>query len=134
MTVHRIRLRGPWQLKATAADSPSSPQKIQLPAPWGELFDSSTRRVQLSRRFHRPTNLGPADRLSLVVDELPEGARVSLNGVSLGAETRYEEQPTVFPTPRLEPHNLLTVEFDVAQTTPPRGDLWGDVTLVISSP
>jgi hypothetical protein len=133
MTVHRIRLRGPWQLSATAPGSPPA-RKVQLPATWSELFDSTETHVRLSRRFHRPTNLGPADRVSLIVDDLPEGARVSLNGASLGAETGHEAQRTVFPTPHLEPHNLLTVEFDVAETRVPRDQAWGDVSLVISSP
>jgi hypothetical protein len=133
MTVHRIRLRGPWQLQATAAAS-APPRRVQLPARWDDLFESGTRRVRLCRRFHRPTNLGPSDRVSLVVDDLPEGAQVSLNGASLGAEARPEAQPKVFPTPHLEPHNLLTVEFDVAEAAPPCDQVWGDVSLVISSP
>jgi hypothetical protein len=131
-TEHRIRLRGPWLLQPTAA--PSSPsRKIQLPAPWSELFDTGIRGVLLSRRFNRPTNLGPADRVSLVIDDLPAGARVSLNGTRLAPELQHAAQPTVFPAPRLEPHNLLTVEFDAAPTA--AGDqIWGEVALVISSP
>jgi hypothetical protein len=132
-TVHRIRLRGPWLLQPTAVPS-TPPRRIQLPAPWAELFDADVRDVQLSRRFNRPTNLGPADRISLVVNDLPAGARVSLNGITLAPQPPDAAQTAVFPTLHLEPHNLLTIEFDVAATVAAGDQIWGEIALVISSP
>ncbi len=132
-TVHRIRLRGPWLLKPTAVPS-TPPRRIQLPAPWAGLFDADVRDVQLSRRFNRPTNLGPADRISLVVNDLPAGARVSLNGITLTPQPPDAAQTAVFPTACLEPHNLLTIEFDVAATVAAGDQIWGEIALVISSP
>jgi hypothetical protein len=132
-TVHRIRLRGPWLLQPTGASS-SPPRKIQLPAPWAELFEGRVRGVQLSRRFNRPTNLGPADRISLVVNDLPAGARVSLNGITLTPQPPDAAQTAVFPTQHLEPHNLLTIDFDVAATAAAGDLIWGEVALIISSP
>jgi hypothetical protein len=95
--------------------------------------EAGNRHVQLTRRFHRPTNLGPADRVSLVVDDLPEGASVSLNGTSLGPDPPQAAQQTVFAAPQLELNNLLTVEFDVAAFKCADDQTWGDVALVIES-
>jgi len=132
-TAHRIRLRGPWLLQPTAVPS-TRPRRIHLPAPWAELFEADVRRVKLSRRFNRPTNLGPADRISVVVNDLPAGARASLNGITLTPQPQDAAQPAVFQTPHLEPHNLLTIEFDVAATVAAGDQIWGEVALVISSP
>jgi hypothetical protein len=132
-TAHRIRLRGPWLLQPTAVPS-TPPRRIQLPAPWAGLFDADVRGVQLSRRFNRPTNLGPADRISLVVNDLPKDAQVSLNGITLTPRPPVAAQTAVFPTACLEPHNLLTIEFDVAATVAAGDQIWGEIALVISSP
>jgi hypothetical protein len=132
MSVHRIRLRGPWQLQPIATGH-TAPRTVRLPARWDELIDVGARRVSLSRRFHRPTNLSPVDEVSLVVDALPEGAHVSLNGTSLGSQSGIAPQ-TIFSAPQLEPSNLLTVEFDVATTRVAGDQTWGDVALVIRSP
>jgi len=131
MTAHRIRLRGPWLLEPAASGERPS-RTVRLPARWGELLEIGTHRVRLSRRFHRPTNLGPSDRVSLVVDELPEGAEVSLNGERLGLQAGDPAGRTIFPTRALEPTNLLTLEFEIGPK--PAGDEpWGDVALLISS-
>jgi hypothetical protein len=130
---HRIRLRGPWLLQPTAVPS-TPPRRIQLPAPWALLFEADVRGVQLSRRFNRPTNLGPTDRISLVVNDLPPGARVSLNGITFTPQSQDAAQPAVFQTPHLELHNLLTIEFDVAAATAADDQIWGEVALVISNP
>jgi hypothetical protein len=133
MTVHRIRLRGPWLLEPTTA--PETPARAaRLPIRWGELVESGARRVRFSRRFHCPTNLGPNDQVSLVVRELPQGALVHLNGASLGQQAGPASEDSVFPTPRLEPSNLLTVEFDVDPRSAAGDGAWGEVALLISSP
>jgi hypothetical protein len=129
MTVHRIRLRGPWLLEPAAA--PDSPRTVRLPLPWCELVECGAGRLRLSRRFNRPTNLGLDDRVSVVVHELPSGALVCLNGTNLEEQAG---QDSVFDAPHLEPSNLLTVEFDVSTRSAARGDAWGEVALLISSP
>jgi hypothetical protein len=133
MTVHRIRLRGPWLLEPTAATQMPA-RTVRLPLRWGELVEFGARRVRLSRRFHCPTNLGPNDQVSLGVNELPEGALVCLNGASLGPQTCHAAGESVFPTARLEPNNLLTVEFDVGPRSAAVDEAWGEVALMISSP
>jgi len=139
MTVHRIRLRGPWLLEPdtrteTEIGTETGARTVRLPAPRNELVDAGAGRVRLSRRFHCPTNLGPDDRVSVVVHDLPDGADVCLNGSCLGRQPSDIAAASVFATSRLEPTNLLSVEFDAA-TIPTTGDeRWGDVALLISSP
>ncbi len=145
MTVHRIRLRGPWLLEPdactetatgseTEARTETGARTVRLPASRDELVDAGARRVRLSRRFHCPTNLGPDDRVSVVVHDLPDGADVCLNGARLGRQASDIAADSVFATSPLEPTNLLSVEFD-AGAIPTTGDEpWGDVALLISSP
>jgi hypothetical protein len=130
--VHRIRLRGPWQLQAAAPGSAVS-RSIPLPARIGAFSEAGARSVRLSRRFNRPTNLASTDRISLVIDRLPEGAQVTLNGTRLERESRAAGEPSVFPTSRLQLHNLLTIEFEVASIPAAGDEVWGDVALAIFS-
>jgi hypothetical protein len=132
MTVHRIRLRGPWELAAAAAVQ-IAPRTVRLPGQCCQLFDPAAGRVRLSRRFHCPTNLGLDDQVSFVVEALPDGACVSLNGASLASEGNADERG-VFPAPSLAPTNLLTVEFDVPAAFAAPDQWWGEVALLINSP
>jgi hypothetical protein len=88
----------------------------------------------LSRRFHCPTNLGLHDQVSLVVEALPDGACVTLNGASLASEAGNAGKRGVFPAPSLAPTNLLTVEFDVPAAFAAPDQSWGEVALLINSP
>jgi hypothetical protein len=145
MTVHRIRLRGPWILEPDArtdagADTEigtstvTAARTVRLPAPREELVDGGARRVRLSRRFHCPTNLGPDDRISVVIHDLPVGADVCLNGSRLGRQSTNIAAESVFETSRLEPTNLLSVEFDPGTIPTTSHEPWGNVALLISSP
>jgi hypothetical protein len=83
--------------------------------------------------FHRPTNLSPPDRISLVVADLPAGAQVLLNGASLGPEAGTAADSAVFAAPALAPDNLLTIELDVAGIPVVGDQTWGDIALVIDA-
>jgi hypothetical protein len=133
MTVHRIRLRGRWELTAAAAVQ-IAPRTVRLPASCCQLFGPAVGRVRLSRRFHRPTNLGPDDQVSLIVEALPEGACVSLNGARLDSEAEHVGEREIFPATSLAPTNLLTIEFDVPAAFAVPDHSWGEVALLINSP
>jgi|HubBroStandDraft_6_1064221.scaffolds.fasta_scaffold236976_1 hypothetical protein len=133
MSVHRIRLRGPWQLQS-ALSSEAPPRTVRLPARWSELLEEGPRQLRLCRRFHRPTNLAPDDQVAVTIAELPIGAQVQLNGTPLGMSAEPDAESSVFPTPHLQATNLLTIEFDLSTTRHADGESWGDVSLVISSP
>jgi hypothetical protein len=132
MSVHRIRLRGPWQLQS-ALSAEAAPRTVHLPARWTELLEDGPHPLRLSRRFHRPTNLAPDDQVAVRITELPVGAQVHLNGTPLGMSAEPDAGPSVFPTPHLEATNLLTIEFDLSTTRHADDETWGDVSLVISS-
>ena len=135
MTVHRIRLRGPWLLEPTARRPETvEARTVRLPVRLGELVECGACRVRLSRRFHCPTNLGPDDQVSLGVNKLPDEALVCLNGAPLGPQACHATGESVFPIARLEPNNLLTVEFDVSTRSAASDGAWGEVALLISSP
>lgn len=133
MTVHRIRLRGPWLLEpADGQDLPG--RTIRLPLQWAELVECGARRVRLSRRFHRPTNLGPQDQVAVIIQDLPAEAQVGLNGTILAQQISTPTKESVFRMPRLEPTNLLSIEFEVGTRSAAGAGVWGEVALCISSP
>jgi hypothetical protein len=80
---HRIRLRGPWEVRPHAAGV--SPGRMAVP---GTLRDGGwagyTGSVSFYRRFGRPSNLGTADRVRLAFEGVTGGAEVYLNGERLG--------------------------------------------------
>jgi len=82
------------------------------------------------RRFGRPTNLDPGERVLLVFEQLVEGAQIALNGQPLeGLVTDITE--------RLEANNEITVRVrpQQAEAAGPQfvGHLVADVRLEIHS-
>jgi len=72
MNAHRIRLRAPWQSERHAHGG-----------------------VSWNRRFHRPTNVDPAERAWIVVSGVGLEGTAGLNGQVLGpllvsGETRFD--------------------------------------------
>lgn len=114
MSLHRIRLRGPWKLEWTSGEKVSS-QKVHLPADWNELFDALCGPVRLTRTFHRPTNLGPKDEVDLVLEQWPGAWAIRLNQ-RLVAEFQdsFPDSPKrIRITPLLGPTNLLSAESQI---------------------
>jgi hypothetical protein len=95
---HLIRLRGPWEYEPLvrfvpvadgrwqAADQNlPSPGTITLPADWGSVLGSDYQgTVRFSRRFNRPTGLGTASQVWLVIEDIDWQASIALNGRRLG--------------------------------------------------
>jgi len=96
--VHVIRLRGPWEYRPLArtvmladgscrsevGDLPAA-GRIKLPADWGSTLGCDFRgRVAYLRRFGRPTGLGAADRVEIVITRIDAWGSVRLNGRELG--------------------------------------------------
>jgi hypothetical protein len=98
--MHRIHLRGPWQLEP--ADG-SPPVTIRIPLEPDALAHLHGP-ARLIRRFNRPTNLSPNERVFVVLEGWETAARVSVNGVELGE--------TLDATDALRVHNVLTVDVD----------------------
>ncbi len=88
-----------------------------------------------SRRFHRPTNLEPHERVFLVFEGIGGAGRVRLNDEPLGQVT-LNDRPIEFDvTGRLAPFNRIDVElqFTPSDTVPSQGGLYGAVALEIRS-
>ncbi|HPM81075.1 MAG TPA: hypothetical protein PLF81_10260 [Candidatus Anammoximicrobium sp.] len=154
---HVIRLRGPWEHRLVARTSPPAggppgtgtselPPSgwVVMPADWNAtLGPSFCGRVAYHRRFGRPTGLGPADRVDLVIDGVDASGSVRLNGESLGEIPLGWQVWRCDVTARLRPRNELIVEVErtpVIDGKPPiprpgrdglPGRLMGDVRLEI---
>ena len=107
-TPHRIRLRRPWQRRD--ADG----------------------RLCYARYFHRPTGIGPQDRVRLVLAGLEGTVELRLNGEQ---RARFEATPgaatAILITPRLAERNHLELLISaataaVAEDEPP-GEVWLEI-------
>ena len=118
---HIIRLHGPWQYEPLACtqwgpggesvdlpgDLPPA-GTIKIPADWGAALGHHFRgRVLYERRFGRPSNLDPHERIDLVLYRIQGTAIVTLNGSRLG-EIEIDE-----PARRFEVTNLLLSRNDL---------------------
>ncbi len=119
---HVIRLRGPWELEPVArfggcGELPAG-GRTRVPGDWGELLgDDFAGRVRYTRRFNRPTNLEPDERVWLVVAAVDHQARLALNGqpfaeLSTGAAAARDDI-----TPLLRLHNVLEIEVTLPAET-----------------
>lgn len=94
---HRIHLRGPWRFEPIARAAQITDGQVgrshgelpgegtvQLPTPWSAFLPAFRGRVAFQRRFHRPNNLEPHERVDIVLEGVNGSGRVSLNGRSLG--------------------------------------------------
>lgn len=130
MSVHRIRLRGPWQFEwlSSSVREPAS-GRISLPADWRDLFGTESGQVCFRRKFNRPTNLEPGTDVNLVFEGVGGTATVKLNGQSLESQTKSHRYRI---TEHLAPSNELQVDLQFDPTeTPEPGGLWGLVVLEI---
>ncbi|MDA1050620.1 MAG: hypothetical protein O3C40_09080 [Planctomycetota bacterium] len=127
---HIIRLHGPWEYEPLAftqwgpsgesVDLPGDVPPagtITIPADWGTSLGVGFRgRVLYKRRFGRPTNLDPNERVDLVLYGISGIAIVALNGDRLG-EIKIGERVRRFElTELLLPRNELRIEVNL-----PRG-------------
>jgi len=128
---HRIRLRGPWEV--TALEAPSGyaltgPTRMHCPCSWRDGgWPSFSGRARHTRRFGRPTNLNPQERVWLVIDACNGELTIELNGTPVGAATAGVALATDV-TEQLLPRNEL--QIDVAGKDD-RCGLTGEVRLEI---
>ena len=102
---HRIRLRGPWEVRPHAADIP--PGRMTVPGTLGDGgWTGFAGSVSFYRRFGRPSNLTPTERVWLVFERVIGTAEVCLNDESLGAIDGHGRFDV---TERLAKRNVLEV-------------------------
>ncbi len=95
MSVHRIRLRGPWQCQCTEQG------------------------IRWSRKFNRPTGLEGAARVWIAADNPRLDGVLHLNGALLGQMTAGEDAAKFEVTGRLELHNELILIAAKESAQPP---------------
>ena len=121
---HRIRLRGPWDVRPHAAGA--APGRMTVP---GTLRDGGwpgyAGLVSFYRRFGKPSNLGTTDRVGLAFERVTGSAEVFLNGAPLG---HLDESGAFDVTERLRERNVLEVHLDAVDD---RCGIVGDVVLEI---
>ena len=110
MAHHVIRLRGPWEYRPSASGSRPA-ETDGLPPPG---------RVAYHRRFGRPTGLGSADRVELVIDRVDALGSVQLNGESLGEIPAGGQAWRCDVTTRLTRRNELIVEVELPHVSDDR--------------
>ncbi len=130
MYPHRIRLRGPWECEPVRrGDRPvpvPGPGRVLLPARWGEGGTPRfTGPVRFRRRFGRPRELDPSERVWLTFAGIEGPAEVALNGVPLG---RHGGAFDLEVTSLLHDRNELIVEMEAVTEG---GGIWGEVALEI---
>jgi hypothetical protein len=112
MALHRIRLRKPWAAEAVAGT------------------------ICWRRRFGCPTGLGAADRLWIVVENLPQAGSVELNGAPIGALDDRAAGGRFEITGRLDARNelLLRLQPPGDAGLPSSGSPPGEISIEIQSP
>lgn len=135
-SLHRIRLKGPWEFEWLGGPPIAAPAtgRVTMPADWETLFGATAGRAVFRRRFHCPTNLEPDDRVWLVFDGVGGEGTVAINGEFVGRLQTSEQPQRLDVADRLQPFNEATVElaFDPAADANP-GGLYAPVAIEIES-
>jgi hypothetical protein len=111
VSIHTIRLRGPWQAETSAGVG-----ELSLPGPLpGWIFAAgrpeTPETILLRRQFNRPTGL-EGQRVDLVIAACSLPIQVVLNGHRLPQQTVEAVAQRWEITPLLRPRNELQVELD----------------------
>ena len=112
MALHRIRLRKPWGSEGIGGA------------------------ICWRRRFGCPTGLGTADRVWIVVENLPQAESIELNGVLLGALGGAAACARFEVTGRLDARNELLLRLPTPGDPHPSssGSPPGEISIEIQSP
>jgi hypothetical protein len=137
VSVHRIRLIGPWEFAwrtstgdGAESDGVAESGTIKMPCDWQSVFGSRGGTVAFSRRFHRPTNLEPHEQVLIVLTGVGGSGIIRLNGDFL-LEFRAVDSAEVDVTNKLEAFNLLEVEVEHQPIEGTLGGLHAPVVLEI---
>ena len=134
---HQIRLRGPWQVAWLGDDSPENAvpsfDTVYLPESWVELFGDADGRALFRRRFNRPSNLDPHERVGILLTDIRGEAIVRCNSSEI---TPADDAPSLQRydvTDVLQDFNVLDIEIVCRPSAIPEKDsgLWRPVLLEI---
>ena len=139
MPVHRIRLMGPWEFAWEGSAGGETPLVNEgttaMPCDWHSLFGSVVGTATFRRRFHRPSNLEPHERVWLICTGVRGCGTISLNDEQLSEFASDGEAVECEVTSRLQPSNVVSIRLSagaIEEHQPPRG-LFQPVVLEIRS-
>lgn len=135
MPVHRIHLRGPWDVTGPWPDPTESGKirSITMPQRWQALFGSNIGTATFSRWFHQPTNLAQEDRLAIILTGVAGHGETWLNDQSLGKfSARGEAVRLPMQLGQLQLRNRLRIELSCSADQSP-GGLYDAVAIEIDS-
>lgn len=140
MPPHRIHLKGPWDfvwLQGVLAGSGefTSSGTVTMPREWSEIFGLSSGVAQFRRKFHRPTNLEPHERVMLVMTEVRGSGTIRLNQHQLGDFAGTGDAVEFEITTLMNPFNevVIEIQFDPCSQAGVAGGLYGAIALEIHS-
>lgn len=135
--VHRIRLKGPWDVLPPHSATHEF-ERHSMPISWRELFGETPGTAVFRRNFHTPSGLSAKDRVLIYV---PPGTGLltefQVNQValpSLAPQHLWRQNSIQFEvTNQLGEFNQLTfaITFDPSQHPKIPGGLWESVSLEI---
>ncbi len=145
--VHRMNLKGPWFYEWLEGPEPAtvfldrcadreSPQmstsRVRMPASWFDAFGAVAGTVLLRRRFGRPSNLEPHERIHIALDCVAGEADVAVNGETVASAVASGESQSFDVTERLKPSNELSIKltFD-GRTAEDSGESLASVAIAI---
>lgn len=122
--MHRIRLRGPWELLSREETNLNAddPQKVRLPASW-QLAVGGATKTRIARRFGCPAELESEERIWLAVQSELTGD-LALNGDRIASICFGTQRFDV--TDRLHDRNRIVLELirKADQKDPPLPEVW----------
>ena len=140
MVAHRIHLKGPWDFVWHASDTASGEMRsrtgtVAMPQDWVSLFGAEPGTARFQRKFHRPTNLEPHERVLLILTEVRGAGSVQLNDQPVGEFRGCGAAIEFELTAILNPFNVLSIEMTFHPANEPSlpGGLYGPVALEIRS-
>ena len=137
MTVHRIRLLGPWEFVWEEPSGTETPPVTEgttaMPCDWHSLFGPVAGTATFRRRFHRPSNLEPHERVWLICTGVRGCGTVLLNNEQLSEFAADGEAVECEVTSRLQPFNVVSIRLSVGTVDEqqPLGGLFEPVVLEI---
>ncbi|MEI8381930.1 MAG: hypothetical protein WCJ09_17505 [Planctomycetota bacterium] len=137
MSVHRIRLAGPWEYTWLESLDHKHPEQasgtIKIPADWQVVFGLVAGSAVFSRKFHRPTNLEPHEQVVMHFKGIAGSGEIRLNDVVLMAFSETAGVLECDITTSMQPFNRLEIHlrFDPSASPATRGGLYDDVAIEI---
>jgi len=134
---HPISESSPGETETTSDSFLLAHSRVRMPSSIEDAWGAVSGRVRFRRRFQKPTNLEPHERVHIAFDGLGGDATVTLNDDPLARLSDVTEPCSFEVTDHLGPTNILQVDLLWTSVEGPhpdgpnRGGLWGAVGIEI---